>query len=732
MTVTEYPEFTQSKEFRSGVSIETNFQIDDTTRMSVDSAGAAHIMSLLTDLYSDPEGSVIREYISNAYDSHAAAGQTRPIEVSLPGAFDPTFIVKDFGTGMSASEVRTIYGSYGMSTKRDKFDQIGAFGLGCKSALTMTQQFTLIAVKDGHKSVAIIARGEDGVGEIKMISADQPTEEPNGVEVKIPVQRHTLFRAKAEKFFFALPKDSILVDGNPPAKSLFDGDYFCIESLNTRISRNSFSIYDDDDVHGFSVIAGGVLYPVNLGELSLSYEIKSSLLLTAISRTQILPTYATIPLASIDLTPSREGIRYSDRTKKFLTELIKSISEKFAPIILDDVSSAKTRSDALRRVKHYSTVFGSSWASKLKWGEEPIPAYIDATGYLVTHRGHVGTTEMTIVTAISMLPKIDLGYSIYYVEGPDSTVSDEEWKKFVKDSRRDFKGWREHTNSSATMLYIFRGKAPTSPWFASVGVFKEVSVADLRESAKAWRKIRRAEGAKNRASGDAPTPITYPVISLKDENSDLEILELTANDLVDGDVYIEEGANGLFDTLRQGSLTDQKGIKETIKNINGYGTRFVWVANARKVSALVSRAKGVDIISWVVFAQKELDKSIETMSTEQIGICVSMMQTYYVSRWVSGFKALMPYLDEIGDDELKKFGQSVQGVHKEYTRFVTLVSFCGAEAKYISEYRNTIDLDNMVSKYALLDMHALRHYNVTRLEHMALYMKAVNSQGKDV
>src|SRR5690606_24822956 len=211
MTVTEYPTYTQSKEFRSGVEIETNFKVADTTRMSVDAQGAAHIMSLLTDLYSDPEGSVIREYISNAYASHAAAGQSAPVEVTLPGTFDPTFVVKDYGTGMSATEVREIYGSYGRSTKRDRMDQIGAFGLGCKSALTMTQQFTLISVKDGLMNVAIIARGEDGVGEIKMISSDKPTDEPNGVTVKIPVKNHRLFNEKAEKFFFALPKGSILV-----------------------------------------------------------------------------------------------------------------------------------------------------------------------------------------------------------------------------------------------------------------------------------------------------------------------------------------------------------------------------------------------------------------------------------------------------------------------------------------------------------------------------------------
>lgn len=55
---------------------------EDRTRMTFDENSIAHLMSVLTDLYSDPEMAVIREYSTNALDAHRAAGINDPIEVA--------------------------------------------------------------------------------------------------------------------------------------------------------------------------------------------------------------------------------------------------------------------------------------------------------------------------------------------------------------------------------------------------------------------------------------------------------------------------------------------------------------------------------------------------------------------------------------------------------------------------------------------------------------------------
>ena len=67
------------------------------TRMSIDESATAHLMDVLTKLYSDPELAVLREYSTNAWDSHIAAGVKRPIEVTLPTRFNPILTIRDYG-----------------------------------------------------------------------------------------------------------------------------------------------------------------------------------------------------------------------------------------------------------------------------------------------------------------------------------------------------------------------------------------------------------------------------------------------------------------------------------------------------------------------------------------------------------------------------------------------------------------------------------------------------------
>ena len=45
---------------------------EDRTKMTFDENSIAHLMSVLTDLYSDKELAVIREYSTNALDAHKA------------------------------------------------------------------------------------------------------------------------------------------------------------------------------------------------------------------------------------------------------------------------------------------------------------------------------------------------------------------------------------------------------------------------------------------------------------------------------------------------------------------------------------------------------------------------------------------------------------------------------------------------------------------------------------
>ena len=105
------------------------------------SATAFKILS--EGLYSNKIGSMVRELICNAYDAHCAAGtKDTPIDVELPMVTNPLFRIRDYGTGLSEDDMRTIYTTYFDSTKNNDNKYIGGFGLGSKTPLCYnTEQF---------------------------------------------------------------------------------------------------------------------------------------------------------------------------------------------------------------------------------------------------------------------------------------------------------------------------------------------------------------------------------------------------------------------------------------------------------------------------------------------------------------------------------------------------------------------------------------------------------------
>lgn len=178
---------------------------------------SAKAFKILSDgLYSNKIRAIIRELSCNALDSHVAAGKKHtPFEVHLPSVFEPWFSVRDFGTGLSGEQVVNIYTTYFESTKTDSNDFIGALGLGSKSPFSYTENFTVIAIKDGTKRIYSAFINEMGVPSIAEMSAD-PSTDANGVEVKFSVTDrydYQSFRNEAQSVFKWF-KDAPTVTGN--------------------------------------------------------------------------------------------------------------------------------------------------------------------------------------------------------------------------------------------------------------------------------------------------------------------------------------------------------------------------------------------------------------------------------------------------------------------------------------------------------------------------------------
>ena len=271
--------------------------------MSIDTNSLAHIMSVLTNLYSDPEMAVLREYSCNARDSHLAVGQTRPIEITLPNNFDHYLVIEDFGLGLSIDDITDIYSRYGASTKRGTNDQTGMLGLGSKSALTYASQFTMTAVKDGVRSEVLISVKVDGSGKMEVMDTVTTTE-PNGVRIIIPTKPANDFADKARKFFQYWADGTVLVNGEKPETI---GDLTDIgDGMFITDTPRSWQTREQNDI----IVMGGVPYP-----LPADYRSK----LENVSRKYCV---FYVPMGDVDFVPSREEMNLTPRTKDYLSNLI--------------------------------------------------------------------------------------------------------------------------------------------------------------------------------------------------------------------------------------------------------------------------------------------------------------------------------------------------------------------------------------------------------------------------
>lgn len=340
-------------------STEQGFKVTSTVEgesvpLSIDMGALVHIMDVLTGLYSDTEMAVIREYSTNAYDAHVAAGNNAPIEVTLPSDLEPFFKVKDYGVGLSHDEIRDIYSKYGASTKTDTNDLVGMLGMGCKSALAYSNQFTLVGVKNGERCMVSISRNEEGVGAINFVEAPSPTDEPNGVEIIVPVQRNNSFATKAQRFYRFWEPGTVLVNGKEPER---------LELMQVT-DDIQVGVVDQD-----YVVMGNVPYPVR-------YE-NSLHSLTHLNST--FHSVARVPIGSVTFTPSRELLKYRPTTVKKLQEIADTVKEHMPAAVGKYISEAKDMREAMRRtIEWRGKIEKQFMPEKVVFGNREIPLEVEA------------------------------------------------------------------------------------------------------------------------------------------------------------------------------------------------------------------------------------------------------------------------------------------------------------------------------------------------------------------
>lgn len=110
----------------------------DTIKVSIDTENIGMLYEMLSkSIYSNPIGSIVRELVSNCFDSHIEEAEKRGIpKLEMPVVVrgfqeegDYYIGFEDFGVGLSPERFRGIYLKYMSSTKRQSNSQLGMFGL---------------------------------------------------------------------------------------------------------------------------------------------------------------------------------------------------------------------------------------------------------------------------------------------------------------------------------------------------------------------------------------------------------------------------------------------------------------------------------------------------------------------------------------------------------------------------------------------------------------------------
>lgn len=274
---------------------------EENIKMSIDTDSINHLMMVLSsNLYQNSIGSIVREYTSNAIDANAEAKSTNPVIVKLTST---EFSVEDFGTGLDDVDFRNIISKYGKSTKKEKDDQLGYYGLGCKSAFSYTNIFRYECIKNGIERKYALYKDADGFS-IDLVS-EQLTDKSNGVKVIIPLKSYDYSQFEREI------KQQL---------AYFDGVYFDIQYVQN--INNEHKVYEDGDLRHSTIYPktemhiclGKVNYPIDWNQLGIS-RIGLNIGIHFDLNSGIFPT------------PSREAIIWNSKTKDLVKNKILEISD---------------------------------------------------------------------------------------------------------------------------------------------------------------------------------------------------------------------------------------------------------------------------------------------------------------------------------------------------------------------------------------------------------------------
>ncbi len=288
--------------------------------------------TLISTLYSDKPGAILREISSNAIDAHTTVNNPNPFEVYLPTRFDPILKIRDFGPGLNDEFMMNKYvmAFYSSKTRDDK--QIGAFGLGRLSALSLCDAYSCSSFQAGKRRNYSIYYNAQGIPAIIPLG-EEDTTEPDGflVEVPVPTDFADTFEHRARTVYRHYPNRPVIKNRD-----------------NFQIPDNDYVILSEDK--SFGLLGAGHPSVAIMG--TYSYPI------VADSITDLDATQAKIlnagfvchfKIGELGIQANREGLEYTPKTIEAIKAKLASIIPIIKPLVISQFEGKNIFEQSLLR-----------------------------------------------------------------------------------------------------------------------------------------------------------------------------------------------------------------------------------------------------------------------------------------------------------------------------------------------------------------------------------------------
>lgn len=295
-----------------------------------------HMVDLLSSkVYTDKISAVIREITCNAVDSNIAAGSTNPVVVTFPTLYDQTFVVQDFGLGLSKEDVFELYMTYGASTKQSSNDFTGFMGIGSKAPFCYVDAFTVVSNFEGTQSIYSIFKN-NGIPEVALMATSE-TDSCNGFTVKIPVSSSDTYAFQSRGGSILKYFREGLVDTNidlEKEKKVIEGDGYFFAEGDSYFSRSTVAIM------------GNVKYDVSSSEYG-QHLIKD---------TGNLILHLEFENGELSPSASRESLSNDAQTKAAIIKKLEGVKEVLSADVEKVVSGKSNAREAYKLARLFKSI----------------------------------------------------------------------------------------------------------------------------------------------------------------------------------------------------------------------------------------------------------------------------------------------------------------------------------------------------------------------------------------